>query len=135
MYNWCFLFVVLHKPTLLPSTFKYGIFIISVNDIHGKLWGDDINSLAYSYCLFKKCFDENYGSEIQLFFFYLPYVYAIYIKFSLFCSIGFLLFLLTQLKPGPHFSFKRTLYSEKNMNSLNVEYFLAMNIQNLDKNW
>ena len=29
---------------------------------------------------------------------------------------------------------KRTLYSEKNMNSLNVEYFLAMNIQNLDKN-
>ena len=27
---------------------------------------------------------------------------------------------------------KRTLYSEKNMNSLNVEYFLAMNIQNLD---
>ena len=25
-------------------------------------------------------------------------------------------------------------YSEKNMNSLNVEYFLAMNIQNLDKN-
>ena len=30
--------------------------------------------------------------------------------------------------------FKRTLYSEKNMNSLNVEYFLAMNIQNLDKN-
>ena len=28
---------------------------------------------------------------------------------------------------------KRTLYSEKNMNSLNVEYFLAMNIQNLDK--
>ena len=24
---------------------------------------------------------------------------------------------------------KRTLYSEKNMNSLNVEYFLAMNIQ------
>ena len=31
-------------------------------------------------------------------------------------------------------SVKRTLYSEKNMNSLNVEYFLAMNIQNLDKN-
>ena len=31
-------------------------------------------------------------------------------------------------------TFKRTLYSEKNMNSLNVEYFLAMNIQNLDKN-
>ena len=29
---------------------------------------------------------------------------------------------------------KRTLYSEKNMNSLNVEYFLAMNMQNLDKN-
>ena len=23
MYNWSFLFVVLHKPTLLPSTFKY----------------------------------------------------------------------------------------------------------------
>ena len=22
MYNWSFLFVVLHKPTLLPSTFK-----------------------------------------------------------------------------------------------------------------
>ena len=22
MYNWCFLFEVLHKPTLLPSTFK-----------------------------------------------------------------------------------------------------------------
>ena len=22
MYNWFFLFVVLHKPTLLPSTFK-----------------------------------------------------------------------------------------------------------------
>ena len=31
-------------------------------------------------------------------------------------------------------SLKRTLYSEKNMNSFNVEYFLAMNIQNLDKN-
>ena len=30
--------------------------------------------------------------------------------------------------------YKRTLYSEKNMNSLNVEYFLAMDIQNLDKN-
>ena len=29
---------------------------------------------------------------------------------------------------------KRTLYSEKNMNSLNVEYFLAMNMQNLDTN-
>ena len=29
---------------------------------------------------------------------------------------------------------QRTLYSEKNMNSLNVESFLAMNIQNLDKN-
>ena len=24
MYNWSFLFVVLHKPTLLPSTFKAG---------------------------------------------------------------------------------------------------------------
>ena len=23
MYNWSFLFEVLHKPTLLPSTFKY----------------------------------------------------------------------------------------------------------------
>ena len=23
MYNWSFLFVVLHKPTLLPSTFKW----------------------------------------------------------------------------------------------------------------
>ena len=23
MYNWFFLFVVLHKPTLLPSTFKH----------------------------------------------------------------------------------------------------------------
>ena len=23
MYNWSFLFVVLHKPTLLPSTFKH----------------------------------------------------------------------------------------------------------------
>ena len=23
MYNWSFLFVVLHKPTLLPSTFKF----------------------------------------------------------------------------------------------------------------
>ena len=22
MYNWSFIFVVLHKPTLLPSTFK-----------------------------------------------------------------------------------------------------------------
>ena len=22
MYNWSFLFIVLHKPTLLPSTFK-----------------------------------------------------------------------------------------------------------------
>ena len=31
-------------------------------------------------------------------------------------------------------SFKRTLHSGKNMNSLNVEYVLAMNIQNLDKN-
>ena len=29
---------------------------------------------------------------------------------------------------------KRTLYSERNMNSLNVEYFWAMNIPNLDKN-
>ena len=29
---------------------------------------------------------------------------------------------------------KRTLYSEKKYESLNVEYFLAMNIQNLDKN-
>ena len=29
---------------------------------------------------------------------------------------------------------KRTLYSEKNMNSLNVEYFSAMNVQNLNKN-
>ena len=29
---------------------------------------------------------------------------------------------------------KRTLYSEKNVNSLNVEYFLAVNIQNFDKN-
>ena len=28
-----------------------------------------------------------------------------------------------------HTVIKRTLYSEKNMNSLNVEYFLAMNIQ------
>ena len=27
MYNWSFLFVVLHKPTLLPSTFKLWIFI------------------------------------------------------------------------------------------------------------
>ena len=35
---------------------------------------------------------------------------------------------------SPRRLFKRTLYSEKNMNSLNVEYFLAMNIQNLDKN-
>ena len=34
----------------------------------------------------------------------------------------------------PFESIKRTLYSEKNMNSLNVEYILAMNIQNLDKN-
>ena len=37
-------------------------------------------------------------------------------------------------KKLPDLPFKRTLYSEKNMNSLNVEYFLAMNIQNLDKN-
>ena len=25
MYNWSFLFVVLHKPTLLPSTFKSSV--------------------------------------------------------------------------------------------------------------
>ena len=30
---------------------------------------------------------------------------------------------------------KQYCTQEKNMNSLNVEYFLAMNIQNLDKNW
>ena len=29
---------------------------------------------------------------------------------------------------------KNTVLRKKNMNSLNVEYFLAMNIQNLDKN-
>ena len=39
------------------------------------------------------------------------------------------------LKPNTEEHIKRTLYSEKNMNSLNVEYFLAMNFQNLDKNW
>ena len=25
MYNWSFLYVVLHKPTLLPSTFKANV--------------------------------------------------------------------------------------------------------------
>ena len=29
MYNWSFLFVVLHKPTLLPSTFKFGTVEVS----------------------------------------------------------------------------------------------------------
>ena len=31
MYNWSFLFEVLHKPTLLPSTFKVltGYFLVS----------------------------------------------------------------------------------------------------------
>ena len=27
MYNWCFLFEVLHKPTLLPSTFKTFLYL------------------------------------------------------------------------------------------------------------
>ena len=33
MYNWSFLFVVLHKPTLLPSTFKmyFEIFILGLS--------------------------------------------------------------------------------------------------------
>ena len=30
MYNWSFLFVVLHKPTLLPSTFKKEIYPLSL---------------------------------------------------------------------------------------------------------
>ena len=38
-----------------------------------------------------------------------------------------------QESPLHIFDFKRTLYSEKNMNSLNVEYFLAMNIQIWEK--
>ena len=34
MYNWSFLFVVLHKPTLLPSTFKHGITnLVSIDEV------------------------------------------------------------------------------------------------------
>ena len=29
IYNWSFLFVVLHKPTLLPSTFKGSVSIFT----------------------------------------------------------------------------------------------------------
>ena len=49
---------------VLLSHSWYGISIISVNKIHGQLWGDDIiNSFANSYQLFKKCFDENYRNS------------------------------------------------------------------------
>ena len=51
MYNWSFLFVVLHKPTLLPSTFKpswisppipklqkiYGVYSNAFECLHGTL--------------------------------------------------------------------------------------------------
>ena len=37
MYNWSFLFEVLHKPTVLPSTFKTCIVIVTVIIIKYKL--------------------------------------------------------------------------------------------------
>ena len=41
MYNWSFLFVVLHKPTLLPSTFNEQvtqIFTIHVSEFKFTIW-------------------------------------------------------------------------------------------------
>ena len=38
MYNWSFLFVVLHKPTLLPSTFKHIVVRIEFCWILGARW-------------------------------------------------------------------------------------------------
>ena len=37
VYNWSFLFVVLHKPTLLPSTFKYKSHV-ELSHISVNLW-------------------------------------------------------------------------------------------------
>ena len=36
MYNWSFLFVVLHKPTLLPSTFNVSMSDLFLNSIHDR---------------------------------------------------------------------------------------------------
>ena len=52
------------------------------------LWGDDIIICIYSYWLFKKCFNENYG--ISKFHDFLIF-YPIYFKVSLFCSKFFTL--------------------------------------------
>ena len=42
MYNWSFLFIVLHKPTLLPSTFNsaftHGLFKKNREKFPGNVW-------------------------------------------------------------------------------------------------
>ena len=64
------------------------------------------HSLAYSYRLFKKCYDENYRNT--KFHTFLDF-YPIYIIFSLFSSIFFKLIILIKLKHGLDFSFKLTV--------------------------
>ena len=88
-----------------------------------------------------------YDKNPRYMFFFVTYIFiSVYLFMSIVLAVifnnyhqhlkvwhlisGFIFLRTNRLKP----MFKRTLYSEKNMNSLNVEYFLAMNIQNLDKN-
>ena len=78
-----------HKASFTFSLLKFGISVISVNKIHGKLWGDD-NQLTHL-DIYIDC-SRNVSmkiTEIQNFIFSL--FYPIYIKFSLFCSIFLLL--------------------------------------------
>ena len=79
MYNWCFLFVVLHKPTLLPSTFNVYVFSLKISkySLHGccimrvrKYWTSVMShSLStittyYHSLLEKKCNLEPFLSRI-----------------------------------------------------------------------
>ena len=60
---------------------------------YGKLWGDNIiNSFAYSYWLFTKCYDENYRiSKCHIFLLFLSYLLPIFtVLFKMFYSFYWL---------------------------------------------
>ena len=61
-------------------------FVISVNKIHGKLWGDDI-IISLSSALFILTVQEMFRWKLRNFQIHIFLIfYPIYIKFSLFCS-------------------------------------------------
>ena len=113
----------------------FSSFLLWTKYNHGKLMTSSTHSFAYSYRLFKKCFDENYrNSKCHRGHIFLIF-YPIHIKFSLLCSIFVLLFLLTWLKPGPDFSFKYSLNKKEWICSLFKEWILEKSEIRVNLEW